>query len=326
MKKRTYRHSRRRSRNPTLPELEQARFGVLNSLGSPQSQRTYGRAMEEFIIWYCSEPRLALSRSVVLRYRLKLENARLAPATINVRLAAVRRLATEAADSGLLSNDLIAGIRRVRGVRQLGRRIGNWLTPDQGRRLLGSIPTETLRGKRDAAMLGLLVGCGLRRTELVELDVAQLQQREEHWAIVDLIGKGGRVRTVPVPASVKQSIDEWICAAEITEGRLFRAIRKNGVIWGHGVTQNVVWYVVKQCAERAGIRNLAPHDLRRSCARMCYEAGGELEQIQFLLGHASVLTTERYIGCKQRIGQAVNDRIPLWGTRVQVVISTGPAG
>ncbi len=326
MKRRTHRHARRRSRNLTLPELEQARSAVLNSLGSPQSQRTYGRAMEQFIFWYCSEPRLALSRAVVLRYRLKLESARLAPATINVRLAAVRRLATEAADIGLLSVDLISGIRRVRGVRQLGRRIGNWLTPDQGRRLLRSVCTDTLRGKRDAAMLGLLIGCGLRRTELVELDVAQIQQREEHWVIVDLIGKGGRVRTVPIPEPVKQSIDEWICAAEITDGKLFRAIRKNGVIWGHGVTQNVVWYVVKQCAERAGIRNLSPHDLRRSCARLCYEAGGELEQIQFLLGHASVLTTERYIGCKQRIGQAVNDGIPLWEARVQVVVSTGPAG
>jgi len=325
-KKRTARHSlRRRSRNPTLPELEQAKLAVLNSLGSPQSQRTYGRAMEEFILWYCSEPRLALSRTVVMRYRLKMENARLAPATINVRLAAVRRLATEAADIGLLSNDLIAGIRRVRGVRQLGRRIGNWLKTDQDR-LRSSVRTDTLRGKRDAAMLGLLIGCGLRRTELVELDVAQIQQREEHWVIVDLIGKGGRVRTVPIPESVKQSIDEWVCAAEITDGKLFRAIRKNGVIWGHGVTQNVVWYVVKQCAERAGIRNLAPHDLRRSCARMCYEAGGELEQIQFLLGHASVLTTERYISCKQKIAEAVNDRMPLWKLRVQVVVSSGPAG
>jgi len=82
-------------------------------------------------------------------------------------------------------------------------------------------------------------------------------------------------------------------------------------MWGHGLTQNVVWYVVKQCAERAGIQKLSPHDLRRSCARLCHEAGGELEQIQFLLGHASVLTTERYIGCKQHLACAVNDRIEL---------------
>ena len=77
------------------------------------------------------------------------------------------------------------------------------------------------------------------------------------------------------------------------------------------MTQNVVWYAVKACAKRAGIDKLAPHDLRRSCARWCHVAGGELEQIQFLLGHASVQTTERYLGCKQRLSHAVNDRINL---------------
>ena len=307
----THRRTRPRRKSPTLPELEQAKAAVLNSLASLQSRRSYRRAMKEFIAWYCSEPRLALNRSVVLRYRLRLENMRLAAGTINVRLAAVRRLANEAADSGLLSPDLIAGIRRVRGVKQLGRRIGNWLTPKAGQRLLNAVRTDSLRGNRDAAMLGLLIGCGLRRSELVELNVDQIQQREEHWVILDLIGKGGHVRTVPMPGWVKDAVDEWVCSAEITEGRLFRAIRKNGVLWGHGLTQNVVWYVVKECAKRAGIHNLAPHDLRRSCARMCHESGGELEQIQFLLGHASVLTTERYIGCKQRLSRAVNDRIAL---------------
>jgi len=85
-----------------LPDLEHAKSAVLNSLSSLQSRRSYRYAMEEFIQWYCSEPRLALNRSVVLRYRLQLEGAQLAPATINVRLAAIRRLAYEAADSGLL--------------------------------------------------------------------------------------------------------------------------------------------------------------------------------------------------------------------------------
>ena len=216
MKKSTHRRTRRR-RSPSLPELEQAMAAVLNTLASLQSRRSYRRAMEEFISWYCSEPRLALNRSVVLRYRLRLESLRLAASTINVRLAAVRRLATEAADSGLLSPDLIAGIRRVRGVKQLGRRMGNWLTAEEGHRVLSGVSTVTLRGKRDAAMLGLLIGCGLRRTELVELEVDQIQQREQHWVIVDLIGKGGRVRTVPIPDWVKEAVDDWVCSAEITE-------------------------------------------------------------------------------------------------------------
>ena len=119
----------------------------------------------------------------------------------------------------------------------------------------------------------------------------------------------GDVRTVPIPLWVKSAIDRWSSAASVCEGRLSRAIRRNGALWGRGVTQNVVWYVVKNCAMRAGIDKLAPHDLRGSCAHMCHAAGGEIEQIQFLFGHASVQTTERYIGCKQNLGQAVNDRV-----------------
>jgi integrase len=117
------------------------------------------------------------------------------------------------------------------------------------------------------------------------------------------------VRTVPVPPWVKTAIDGWTGASEIREGRLFRAIRKNGKLWGSGVTPNVVWFVVKNGAKRAGIEKLAPHHLRRSCARLCHTAGGEIEQIQCLPGHASVQTTERYIACRQKLGQAVNDRI-----------------
>lgn len=309
MVKQSRRHSNHKSQHLTLPELDQSKTSVLNTLGSLQSRRSYQHAMEEFIAWYCSEPRLALNRIVVLRYRMYLENIPLSPATINLRLAAVRRLAYEASDSGLLSPELVAGIRRVKGVKQLGHQVGNWLTVEEGQQLLGAVRTDTLRGKRDAAMLGLLLGCGLRRSEVANFEIERLQRRDGHWAVVDLVGKAGHVRTVPVPCWVKTAIDSWSSAASIGEGRLFRAIRKNGSLWGRGVTQNGVWYVVKNCAKRAGIEKLAPHDLRRSCARMCHTAGGEIEQIQFLLGHASVQTTERYIGCKQKLGQAVNDRI-----------------
>jgi integrase len=298
---------------PTLPELDQTKKSVLNSLTSLQSRRSYQHARDEFIEWYCSEPRLALNRAVVLRYRLQLEAKKLAASTINVRLAAVRRLAYEAADAGLLSPELVAGIRRVKGVPQLGRRVGNWLSAAEGEKLLSATGAGTLRHKRDAAIVALLLGCGLRRSEVVALNVADIQRREDHWAIVDLVGKAGHVRTVPVPAWVKTAVDRWTESASVGNGRLFRSIRKDGTVWGNGITQNVVWYVVKAGAARAGITALAPHDLRRTCARLCHAAGGELEQIQFLLGHASVQTTERYIGCKQNLTQAVNDRLPFLG-------------
>ena len=152
-----------------LPDLEQSKNAVLHSLAAASSQESYGHAIDEFIGWYCSEPRLALNRAVVLRYRFFLEQKNLAPSTINVRLAAVRRLAYEASDSGLLSPDLAAGIRRVKGAKRLGVRIGNWLTVDQSRALLRESQSDSLRGKRDQAILALLVGCGLRRAELAGL-------------------------------------------------------------------------------------------------------------------------------------------------------------
>ena len=303
------RHRRRAKTVLRLPDLEHAKSAVLNSLASPESRRSYEFAIQNFVQWYCSEPRLALNRIVVTRYRMQLEQLHLAPSTINQRLAAVRRLAYEASDAGLLSPELAAGIKRVRGVKQLGVRVGNWLTAEQGRALVEAPSVQTLRGKRDRAMLGVLLGCGLRRSELVHLKVEDVQQREDDWAIVDLVGKGGHVRTIPVPGWVKRRMDEWTQAWGTASGCLFRAINKSGMVWGKGVTEKVVWYVVRNFAKSLGIEQIAPHDLRRSCARLCHVVGGELEQIQFLLGHVSVQTTERYLGSKQKIRDAVNDRI-----------------
>jgi len=294
-----------------LPDLEQSKSAVLNSLTSPSSKRSYDHSIREFIEWYCSEPRLAYNKTVVTRYRISLEQRHYAPSTINLRLAAVRRLAYEAADCGLLSSDLAAGIRRVKGVKRLGVHVGNWLTAEQGKRLLLAAEDASLRGKRDYATLAVLLGCGLRRAELTALRLEDIQQREEHWVIADLIGKGGHMRTIPVPDWVKAGIDQWTAAASITNGTLLRSINKAGRIWGHGFSPKVIWGVVKQKAKECEIPSLAPHDLRRSCARLCHEAGGELEQIQFLLGHVSVQTTERYLGCKQRFRNAVNDHIGL---------------
>lgn len=143
---------RKKKRTPkrvlALPDLEQSKAAVLNSLTSESGQRTYDRAITDFVDWYCSEPRLAFNRTVVLRYRIHLEQKQYAPTTINLRLAAVRRVAYEAADSGLLSPELAAGIRRVKGVRRIGVRVGNWLTAAQGKRLLADADRAILSGAR----------------------------------------------------------------------------------------------------------------------------------------------------------------------------------
>ena len=292
-----------------LPDLEVAKNAVINSLSCRDAQRGYRHAIDEFVEWYCSEPRLSFSKTVVIRYRTHLESRHLAPGTINLRLGAVRRLAYEAADCGLLSADLAAGIRRVKGVKKLGVRLGNWLTPEQAKSLWQAPDVERLKGKRDRALLSILVACGLRRHEAAQLTVDHLQQREGHWAIVDLAGKGGHIRTIPVPDWVYNAANDWMQAAAIKTGRLFRKVSTADRPWGEGVTEKLVWHVVKEFAKRIGSDKLAPHDLRRTCARLCRAAGGELEQIQFLLGHVSVQTTERYLGCIQRIAAAVKDKI-----------------
>jgi integrase len=226
-------------------------------------------------------------------------------------LAAIRRLAYEASDASLLSPDLAAGIRRVKGVRKHGVRIGNWLTIDQGQTLMHAFNRTTLRRKRDYAMVAAPLGCGLRRAELATVTVGDLQRREEHSVFADLIGKGGHVRTIPVPDWVGSAIQASLSAAAVAAGPIFRAINKAGRIASNGFSPKVIWSVVTTACRQCGSAGVAPHDLRRTCARLCHDAGGEIEQIQFLFGHESVQTTERYIGCKQRLRNAVNDRIGL---------------
>jgi site-specific recombinase XerC len=134
-----------------------------------------------------------------------LKSRGLAANTIDQQLAAVRRLAHEPADSGLLSPELAAGISRVKGVKQLGFRSGNWLSAEQSSEVLKYACGDSMRAKRDYAMLAMLLGCGFRRSELVGLELDEVQMRQGHWAVVDLVGKGGHIRTVPIPEWVKSS-------------------------------------------------------------------------------------------------------------------------
>src|SRR5258707_11686378 len=215
-----HRKASKRSKAKTmlrLADLEQSKNAVLNSLAAASSQESYGHAIDEFIGWYCSEPRLAFNRTVFLRNRFFLEQKKLAPSTINVRLAAVRRLAYEASGAGLLSPELAAGIHRVKGAKRLGVRIGNWLTIEQARALLQQSPADALRAKPDRAILAVLIGRRLRRAERVALRAEDLQIREEHRVIADLIGKGKHIRTAPVP---KRAVDAWTVAAGINAGTI----------------------------------------------------------------------------------------------------------
>jgi len=247
----------------------------------------------------------------VSAWRVTLEARGLGSVSINVRITAVRKLAVEAADNGLLAPELAAGIARVKGAKSKGVRVGNWLSIRQAQALLNAPDISTKKGLRDRAMLAVLLGCGLRRSEVAALTLRHIQQRDSRWCIVDLIGKQGRVRTVPMPTWVKGAIDSWTAASGVVEGHVLRSIGRGGEMRGDRLSEKVVWQLLQQYAVTAGVQGIAPHDLRRTCAKLCRAAGGELEQIQLLLGHASVQTTERYLGTKQDLVHAPNDGIKL---------------
>jgi integrase/recombinase XerD len=244
-------------------------------------------------------------------WRITLEARGLGSVSINVRITAVRKLAVEAADNGLLAPELAAGIIRVKGAKSQGVRVGNWLSIQQAQKLLNTPDVSTKKGLRDRAMLAILLGCGLRRSEVAALTIKHVQQRDNRWCIVDLVGKHGRVRTIPVPTWVKIAIDAWTASAGIAGGYVLRPINRGDEPSGDSLSEKVIWQLLGPYATVAGVPGIAPHDLRRSFAKLCRAAGGELEQIQLLLGHASVQTTERYLGTKQDLVHAPNDAIKL---------------
>ena len=179
---------------------------VLNSVASPLTRAAYSKALDEFLSWCHGKP---FTKATVSEYRVTLEQRGLAASTINQKLSAIRKLATEAADNGLMNSQLAAGISRVRGAKALGVRTGNWLTRQQAERLVSAPNVTTLKGKRDRAILALMIGCGLRRNEVAELTFDHIQMREARWVIVDMLGKHGRDRSVPKPAFSKDAIDVW---------------------------------------------------------------------------------------------------------------------
>jgi site-specific recombinase XerD len=284
---------------------------VLDSVSSPITKRVYNLGLDEFFAWFSLEPRAGFTKATVSAWRVALEARGLGSVSINVRITAVRKLAVEAADNGLLAPELAAGITRVKGAKSIGVRVGNWLSVQQAQKLLNAPDVTTNKGLRDRAMLAILLGCGLRRSEVAALTLKHIQQRDNRWCIVDLVGKHGRVRTIPVPTWVKVAVDAWTSAAGLTEGHVLRPVGRGDRVLGERMTEKVVWQLLQPYAVAAGVPGIAPHDLRRSCAKMCRAAGGELEQIQLLLGHASVQTTERYLGTKQDLVHAPNDGIKL---------------
>src|ERR1700704_5601351 len=179
---------------------------VLDSVSSPITKRVYNMALDEFMGWFQQAPRPGFTKATVSAWRGSLEDGRVGSSSVSIRRSAIRKLAAEAADNGLLARELAAGISRVKSAKTQGIRVGNWLSLRQAQALLSAPDIGTVRGLRDRAILAVLLGCGLRRSEVAALTFVHVQQREGRWCIVDLTGKHGRVRPAPMPAWTKVAI------------------------------------------------------------------------------------------------------------------------
>jgi site-specific recombinase XerD len=287
---------------------------------SLNSKRNYERALTDFLNWWHEGGRPTLSKALVNAYRAHLMDWRdpktgkpYAASAINAKLSAIRKLISEAHDNGLIDPQTANGIKAVKGLRVEGQRLGHWLNKQEAQDLINAPDVATLKGLRDRAILAVLVGAALRREEAVNLTLEHIQQREGRWVIVDLVGKRGKTRSVPIPAWVKMALDAWTSAAEITTGRVFRSIRKGDHLdkTSTGMSTPAIWGVVNTYATAIGFPTLAPHDLRRTAAKLMEKGGAAINQISLVLGHSSLDVTKRYLGGDLDLHDAATDRIKI---------------
>ena len=282
---------------------------VTDALRSEHSKRAYAHAIKEFVGWMRADDSLLFSKGIVQAYVTRLQRQGLAPSSVNLRLSAIRKLAREGADNGLVAQDIAAAIERIHGVRVAGVRFGNWLSKRQAERLLALPDKNSNKGKRDRVILGLMIGCGLRREELAGLEFERIQEREGRWVILDLSGKGNRIRTIPVPPWADPLLKAWSQVLEVQPDE-----------WSDEST-SWTWSRQNRSRRRESTRSSGPTEnnlgfgLRRMIcdgrAKLAHRGRSPVEQIKFSLGHASVRTTETYLGLQQDLVDAPADHLGL---------------
>jgi site-specific recombinase XerD len=226
-----------------------------------------------------------------------------------VRITAVRKLAVEAADKGLLAPELAAGIARVKGAKSRGVRLGNWLSLRQAQALLNPPDTTTKKGLRERAMLANLLGCCLHRSEVAAITLAHIQQRDNRWCIIDLVGKHGRVRTIPMPTWVKGAIDSWTSAASLSEGPVLRRVNRSNQVRDAGMSEKVVWQLLQQYAAAVGVPGIAP----TTCVAHVEAVPGRGRRARTnpIAAWTRLCTDDGYLGTKQDLIHPPNDGIKL---------------
>lgn len=282
---------------------------------SPGTRVKYEARLRHFAVWLRGSEYTDLDKRTIAAYKNALVEARLSASTVNGHLVAVRALLREAADLGLLDPHLAERSAGIKSVATKGTRVGNWLSAAEAQALLDLPDRQTLKGRRDRALLAVMLFCGLRRSELVALTIGHLQIREGHHVIADMLGKGNRIRTIKLPVAVRRAIDEWLQASGrilTPDSLVFVAMRKgNHVAEGETITAQALYNLVKEYGGQIDHPELAPHDLRRTFAKLAKRGNAALEDISMALGHASLQTTQRYLGLDLNLDSGAPDRVGL---------------
>jgi site-specific recombinase XerD len=288
----------------------------LASLTSAQSRRTMRRCLATLAAMLLgrtdADPltltwqNLSYAHSAALRTQLA---ERYAPATANKHLAALRGVLQMARRLGLMSADAAAAASDVKGVSGSTLPAGRMLSTGEQRALLAACADGTLAGVRDAALIALLLGCGLRRAELVALDVGDVGEE----GVVVRSGKGRKQRVVPLPSGTRHALEDWLTARRVNTEQLciyaetaplFLSLDRRPQYRGKRITDQTVLTVVLRRAAQAGVADLSPHDFRRTYLSQLLDLGVDLSVAQQLAGHASITTTARY----DRRGEAARRR------------------
>jgi integrase len=281
---------------------------VLASLKNAHTRMMYKRAMVQFLDWWRRRGDLSLDRSLVEAYLGLLTGSGYSEATANQRLSAIKKAISHAADMGAMNLAIARDIVRISGFSRKFHESGRFLTRREAEALINAPYASGAKGARDRALLALLLGCALRSGEAVKIQLDEIQRQGSDWVLTNVVGSRGNVRTVLIPDWAKKALDLWIGISEIRSGAVFRAVDRSGIIANRPISAHSILPLVAEYGKLVGIE-VKPRDLRRTCAQLCRNGGGELEQIQLLLDHASIQTTERFLGRKQTVLSAPNGRL-----------------
>ena len=289
---------------------------VVTTVRSPITKKDYARELRAFFAWYDGAAWLhveGFSRATVIAYRDEMQRAGRGVVSINKALSAIRSFASVASDNGFMDDATAARVLKVKGLERTTTRLGTWLSLDELKRLVGSIPPTTPnRGLRDRAALLLLGACGMRREEAAALKFGQIQRRDGRWVLLDVLGKGNKVRTIPLHDAAKLAIDAWVTAAGITDqdAPLLPTIHNPDRVTTTPATGARLYDACRRYCAATGIE-FRPHDLRRTFAVLAKRGGADYEEIRQALGHASITTTEVYLRAPLSLEKAASDKIEL---------------